>query len=356
MPRNFYEVLGVDKASGPEEITKAYRKLSKQYHPDRNPGDDDALAKYREVQEAHETLSDPHRRSAYDLPNSQQRFNRGRRPPPNPGYHFNEVMEEFFGGSISRGRNIQIRVEVDLNEVMTGCTKLVKVKKRSRCVKCTGKGYSSSTVCQPCNGTGFKITTDAPFMVQTVCPDCEGKGVTKTVRCVDCLGAGFTPMQDKSLNVKIPGGIGHGMSIRIAGEGEEPQKAHGIPGDVLVVVLIKEHNIFRREGFDLVVDIPVSYTQVALGAKIDIPTLGGDKVEVQIPAGSQTNTKFRLKGRGLPDMRGSTGDILATVKVETPKTPDDEYKKVLEQLAELESKVVTPRREGWAKKVAQPSK
>lgn len=349
---NHYEILGIVKSASQEEITKAYRKLSKQWHPDRNVGDDEAKAKYQHVQEAYEVLSDVQKRSLYDSPAPSMRFNR-RPTPSNQDFSFTDVMEEFFGGSKTRGRNIQIRVEIDLVEVMTGCVKTVKVKKRNRCVKCEGKGYSSSMQCIACNGSGFKIATDSPFLVQTVCPDCEGKGVTKTVRCADCLGVGFSPAQDKTLNVQVPAGIGNGMSIRIAGEGEEPQKVMGIPGDVMVVILIKDHDIFRREVADLIVDIPISYTQVALGSKIEIPTLGDERIEVDIPVGSQSNTRFRLKGRGLPNMRGGTGDIIATVKVETPKNLDENYKKVLEQLAELEKNTVTPRREMWSKKVSR---
>lgn len=353
MSKDYYTVLGVSRTATVEEIKKAYRTLAKQYHPDRNPGDKDAEAKFKEVQEAYDTLSDMEKRAFYDRgAGPSMRFRKGRKPgpSPSPGFSFEEVMEEFFGGSTFRGRNIQVRVEIELKEVLTGCTKTIKIKKRKRCMKCEGKGYSSSTQCMPCNGTGFKIATDAPFLVQTVCPDCEGKGVLKTVRCDECLGAGFTPMEDKMLNIQIPAGIANGMQVRLAGEGEEAQKG-GKPGDVLVVVLVKDHHIFKVEGPHLTVDIPVSYTQCALGGKINIPTITDEKIEVDIPAGSQSNTRFRLRGRGLPDPRGIVGDLVATIKVETPKELNEEYRKVLEQLAELEGRLVTPRRDAWAKKV-----
>lgn len=345
---DYYATLGVEKTATLEEIKKAYRKLAKETHPDRNPGDTAAETRFKLVQEAYDTLSDSLKRAAYDRPTMNFR---SRKPPrqPSPGSSYEDVMEEFFGGGAFRGRNIQVRVEIDLKEVVTGCTKPIKIKKRKRCIKCEGKGYSSSTTCMPCNGTGFRISTDAPFLVQTVCTDCEGKGVLKTVRCIDCLGAGFSPMEDKNLNVQIPPGLTSGMQVRLVGEGEDSQK-NGRAGDVLVIVLVKDHPIFRVEGSNLVVDIPVSYTQCVLGSKLSIPTIGGDKLETDIPAGAQSNTKFRIKRRGLPNQRGEMGDLVATIKVESPKEVNEEYKKVLERLSELEKEFITPRREAWAKK------
>ncbi len=350
---DYYAVLGVEKSATLEQIKKAYRSLAKMWHPDRNPGDADAETKFKAIQEAHDVLSDSLKRATYDR-RSEPSMNFRRRKPgptPSPGSHFDEVMEEFFGGGSFRGRNIQVRVEIDLKEVVTGCTKQIKIKKRKRCIKCDGKGYSSSTSCMSCNGTGFKITTDAPFLVQTVCLDCEGKGVLNPVRCVDCLSSGFTPMEDKLLNVQVPPGLTSGMQVRLVGEGEDAQK-NGRAGDVLVIVLVKDHPIFRVEGSNLVVDIPVSYTQCVLGGKLKIPTISDEKVEVDIPVGAQSNTKFRLKRKGLPDQRGVMGDLVATIKVESPKDMDEEYKKTIEKLAELEGKIVTPRRAAWAKKIS----
>jgi molecular chaperone DnaJ len=354
MARDYYEVLGVPRTATPEEVIKAYRTLAKKYHPDRNPGDKSAEDNFKEMQEAFETIGDPQKRSMYDLKSSgpSMNFRRGKKAGPKPNWSgwSEDVISEMFGGSVFRGRNIQVRVEIDLQEVLLGCTKTIKVKKRKRCAPCSGNGYTGFSPCTVCSGSGFKMIQDAPFNIQQSCVACQGTGKASVVRCSDCLGGGFTPMQDKLLNVKIPSGIGNGMAVRIPGEGEESQKS-GQPGDVMVVVLVKDHPIFRVEGFNLVVDIPVSYTQLTLGGKVEIPTLDQGKMEVEIPAGSQSNTRFRLKGRGLPDPRGLMGDLVAAVKVETPKVLDEEYRKVLDQLAELEKRVVTPRREAWSKKV-----
>ncbi len=354
---DYYEVLGVARTVTEEGVKKAYRHLAKQHHPDRNPGDKEAESKFKEVQEAYNVLGDRDKKATYDGASASpsMRFRRKADTTPRPSASFDDVVSEIFGGSVFRGRNIQVRVEITLNEVLTGCTKSIKVKKRKRCLKCTGHGYTGFASCAICGGTGMKMIQDAPFNIQTPCQACQGSGKASVDRCGDCLGGGFTPMQDKSLNVAIPAGIGHGMAVRIANEGEEAQK-NGKPGDVMVVVLVKEHPIFKVEGSNLLVDMPVSYTQVALGGKVNIPTLDGGNMEVDVPQGSQSNTRFRLKGRGLPDTRKGVGDLVASIKVETPKVLDDDYKKILEQLSELENKVVTPRREAWAKKVAQDHK
>lgn len=351
--RDHYEVLGVSRTASEEEIRKAYRKLARQHHPDMNPGDVAATERFKEVQLAYETLSDPAKRAAYDSYGPRMNFRRrpaaSRPGPASGGFSFEEVMEEFFGGSSFRGRNIQVRVEIEFLDVLKGCTKAIKIKKRKRCARCTGNGFTEFSPCKICNGTGFKTVADAPFEFRTACEVCAGSGKAAVVRCGDCLGSGFTPMQEKSLEVTIPPGIDNGMQVRVVGEGEESQRG-GRPGDLHVFVLVKDHPIFRREGVNLTVDVPVSYTQLALGGEIEIPTLDQGNMKVSIPAGSQPNTRFRLKGRGFPSPKG-LGDILVTVKVETPKEPNEEYRKVLEQLAELEKANVTPRREAWAKKV-----
>lgn len=356
---DYYSILGVSQGASEQEIHKAYRKKAKEYHPDRNPGDAKAAELYRQVDEAYSVLSDPVKKAAYDRPAYRPtNTNFGRKRPSGfnftsgPNFNFNEVFEEFFGGEkATRGRNIQARIEIDLQEVLLGCTKEISYKRRYRCGKCSGNGVTSVTSCPVCLGSGFGQTQEPPFMVQSLCASCEGRGYIKSVKCDECIGSGFSAMQERTFKVTIPPGIENGMQVRIAGEGEDSQKVVGRTGDLVIFVFVREHKIFRREGSDLLVDIPVSYTQLALGSKVEIPTLAEGKVEVNVPPGSQSNTKFRLKGRGLPDKRGSLGDILATLKVETPKSPDGEYKELLNKLSEFESKFVTPRREAWAKKM-----
>jgi molecular chaperone DnaJ len=358
---NYYELLGVPKTATQEDIKKAYRQKARQYHPDRNPGDPVAEDMFKKVQEAYETLNDPLKRSMYDGGAHTMHFRRGARPRPNAGpkpagFSFEEVMEEFFGGSTYKGRNIQFRVEIEFKEVMTGCVKQVKVKKRKRCTGCSGFGYTGFTPCGNCSGSGFTQVADAPFEFRQACVVCGGTGKAATVKCADCAGSGFLPgYHEYPLEIHIPPGIENGMQLRLAGEGEESLRG-GRAGDVMIFVLVKDHPIFSREGPHLTVEVPVSYTQLVLGDEIEIPTLDGSKVKVKIPPGSQSHTKFRLKGRGFPGGKAGVGDLLATVKIETPKATDEEYKKVLDQLAEMEKKNVTPRREQWAKKSAQESK
>lgn len=356
---NYYELLGVPKTATQEEIKKAYRQKARQYHPDRNIGDKEAEEMFKRVQEAYDTLNDPAKRALYDGGAPSMHFRRGRRPNPGParpaGFSFEDVMEEFFGGSTYKGRNIQVRLEIEFKEVMTGCIKHIKVKKRKTCTGCSGFGYTGFTPCGNCAGSGFVQVADAPFEFRTSCQVCGGTGKANTVKCGDCAGSGFLPgYHENGLEVHIPAGIVSGMQIRLPGEGE-PSLRGGNNGDVVIFVLVKDHPIFNREGPHLTVEVPVSYTQLVLGDEIDIPTLSGETVKVKIPSGSQSHTKFRLKGKGFPAGNGAVGDLLATVKIETPKTLDEDYKKTLEQLAELEKKNVTPRREQWAKKSAQQS-
>lgn len=357
--KDFYEVLGVTRSATDEEIKKAYRKGARKYHPDVNPGDPEAVEKFKEVQEAYETLSDPLKKSRYDGTTAhnmhfRRKPKKGPATPP-PGSSFEEVMEEFFGGSSFKGRNITVRLEIDFKEVLAGCTKHVKVKKRKRCSGCMGHGYTGFQPCPHCEGSGFVQVADAPFGFRTACQVCGGSGKASVVKCGDCAGSGFLPgYTEEAVVINIPSGIDNGMQVRLAGQGEESLRG-GRAGDLIVFVLVKEHPIFSREGPDITVEVPVSYTQLVLGGEIEIPTLAEGRLKVKVPEGSQSHTKFRLRGKGFPNGRGSMGDLIATLKIETPKNLNEEYKKALEQLAELEKHNVTPRREQWAKKVAAES-
>ncbi len=336
---DLYQILGISRNASQDEVRRQYRKLCKELHSDRNPGDPDADRKYKEVVNAYEILGDPLKRSSYDRGGQPTVNFRRSSPPPD----FSSIVEEMFGGGSSfRGRSIQVRVEIELLDVLTGCKKTIRFKKRHKCGKCSGNGYTSATPCGACLGTGFRSTMDSPFLVQSVCETCEGRGVTKIAKCGDCVGGGFTPPKEETIEVPIPAGIASGMQVRIAGAGEEPQRNQGRPGDVMVVVVIKEHKLFRRDNKDLLLDIPVSYAQIALGDKVECPTLTGEKIIIEIPAGTHSHTKFRLKNKGL-----SGGDMVITVKVETPKNIDAEYRSVLEQLMEIERKNITPKRVKW---------
>ena len=359
--KDYYEVLGITKSASEEEIKKAYRNGAMKYHPDRNPGDAEAIERFKEISEAYDTLSDAVKKSMYDGGAHNMHFRR--RPPksnpgptPPPGFSFEDVMADFFGGSSFKGRNITVRIEVEFKEVLTGCKKHFKVKKRKRCTGCAGQGFTGFQPCSHCNGTGATQVVDAPFEMRTSCPVCSGTGKASVVKCGDCLGSGYLPgFHEKALEIAIPAGIENGMQVRLAGEGEESLRG-GRAGDVMIFVMVKDHPIFSRDGFNLTVEVPVSYTQLVLGGEVEIPTLAEGAMKVKVPNGSQSHTKFRLRGKGFPTGKGSVGDLIATLKIETPKTYDEGYKKVLEQLAELEKQNVPPRREQWAKKVSGESK
>jgi len=226
MSRDYYEILGVGKSATNDELKIAYRKMAKQHHPDMNQDDPEAEQRFKEVRQAYETLSDGRKRAMYDTQGPTMHFRtRGGKPGVNPfGGGFENMWEEFFGGSNFRGRNIQVRIEISLDEVAKGCKKLVKIRKRLQCRPCQGNGYTDSKPCVPCNGTGFQRAMDAPFQMQIQCQVCGGSGKESVVKCEDCAGSGFTRMQNKSLKIDIPPGIENGMQIRLRGEGEEAKK------------------------------------------------------------------------------------------------------------------------------------
>lgn len=369
--KDYYEILEVSPTATAKEIQKAYRKLALKYHPDANldENEGESVELFKEMQNAYETLSDPVKKSLYDLQRGgkssmnfrsrNSRANPASAKPAGPSWHFEEVMEEFFGGNSKfRGRNIQVRVEIDFLQAYTGCTKSIKIKKKRRCLSCDGNGYTAFSACHNCRGSGYvKAAIDAPFALNAECPACFGSGKAATVACKDCEGGFAKGVIEKGVDVVVAAGINSGMQIRLQGEGEESAKNNGHAGDLVVFIIIKDHPVFRREGQNILLDIPVSYTQLVLGDSIEIPTLSGEKVKVEIPKGSQTNTKFKLKGRGFPGGPGGVGYLEATLKIETPKDiQDEDYNKLLIQLAELEKKYIGPRREQWAKKTSSASK
>lgn len=362
--RDYYEVLEISISSSGEDIQKAYLKLAKKYHPDVN-ADEQASIKFKEIQNAYDTLSDPVKKSLYDLGRNKKSMHFRTRSPRKPRYeststsqHFEDVMSEYFGStSTFRGRNIQIRVEISFEEAYAGCTRFVKIKKKKRCDSCDGSGFASFAPCHNCNGSGVvKSAINAPFMLNADCPACFGSGKAKTVACKNCQGGFSHEMAEKGVEVKIPPGFATGMQIRILNEGEESSKITGKTGDLFVIVLVKEHSLFKREAQNLILDVPVSYTQLVLGDTIYVPTITNEKYKIDIPKGCQTGTKFRIKNRGFPSPKG-LGDLIVTLKLEIPKDiKDNDYNELISKLSEMEKKHVSAKREEWTKKTSANSK
>jgi molecular chaperone DnaJ len=353
--KDLYAVLGIPKTATKEEITKAYRKGAKTHHPDVNPGDADAARRFGEIQEAYDILSDPNKRAEYDR-GPTMHFRRGNASPFSGFDPFAEMAADFFHKSNFRGRNLQVRLELDLYEVYTGCKKQIFLKIKNKCNTCKGQGQTSSENCSHCNGEGFVKVNNAPFEFRTNCTFCNGSGKVNPKPCSDCSGKGTIPgYKEKKIEIEIPCGIDNGMQVRVHGEGEESQKG-GNPGDVIVFIIVKDHPIFTRQGIDLFVDVPVSYTQLALGSDVEIPTLSGDKILLKIPAGTQSHSKFKINAKGLPAPQGVIGDMFVTVKVETPKELTDEYKNALEILRTLEDSQIGPKRTLWQKNAASVNK
>jgi len=365
--RNYYEVLEIGDSASEEQIKKAYRKLARKYHPDANPGDVEALEKFKEVQNAYETLSDLSKKSLYDLGRNRKSMHFRSRTKtwkdPKTGTtgssSHEQVTGEFFGvSSAFRGRNIQVRLEIDFHQAYTGCTRSIKLKKKKRCDSCDGSGFTAFSPCSNCAGSGFvKAAIDAPFMLNAECPVCLGSGKAASVACKYCKNGFLPEFIEKDVEVKIPAGISNGTHLRIINEGEDSLRLTGKSGDLLVVVIVKDHPVFKREANNILLDIPVSYTQLVLGDSIFVPTMTNEKYKIEIPKGCQTNTKFRIKGRGFAGGATGIGDLIVTLKVETPKDINDEdYNKLMSQLSEMEKKYVSIRREEWAKKTSSSYK
>ena len=364
--RDFYEVLGVEKGASAEDIKKAYRKAAMKYHPDRNPGDKEAEEKFKEVGEAYEVLSDEQKRARYD----QYGF-AGVDPNYGGGAGFNggfsgfgdfgdlgDIFGEFFGGATGgrrastsprRGENVGARIEVTFEEAAFGCEKEVSAQRIENCGSCGGSGSADGVIetCQQCRGTGSVRTTQT-FMGMTmqssaVCPSCSGRGKIVKTPCSTCKGKGKVRRTNR-VKVKIPAGVDHGQSVRVRGEG--CVGANGGPnGDMLVEIYIKRHPIFEREDMDVYCEVPITFTQAALGAEIQVPTLDG-KVTYTFPEGTQTGREFVLREKGIPEVNNPRrrGNHRFTVVVETPTRLTREQKELLRQLEDSMDNKSSPKR------------
>ena len=363
--QDYYELLGVTKSVSEEELKKAYRKKAVQFHPDKNPGNKEAEEMFKKVSEAYEVLKDPDKRAAYDrYGHAAFQQGAGVRGPGGfgggaGGFHdpfdiFREVFgqqggggggifEEFFGGGgggngggAGRGSDLRYDLEITLEEAAHGVGKEISFRKLGECKHCGGKGAepgSKRTTCPTCHGAGQVTTSRGFFHVRQVCPTCHGAGSRFDKACAKCNGEGRVNETAK-INVKIPPGVDTGNKLRSSGNGEAAVMG-GEAGDLYIVVHVRDHEVFERQGDDLFCEIPIKFTLAALGGTIHVPTLQG-KATLKIPAGTQSGTTFRLKGRGMPHLRGNAhGDQLIRVQVEVPTHLSSDQKKILEDFARV---------------------
>ena len=338
--RDYYEVLGVARNAGDEELKKAYRRCAMKHHPDRNPGDAAAEAAFKECKEAYEVLSDAGRRRAYDA-HGHAAFEHGMGgggggPTPDMGDIFGDIFGSIFGGAggpraARRGADIGYVMELDLEEAVAGIEKRIEIPTLSECAPCNGSGSEDGKVeaCGTCHGRGQVRFQRGIFTMQQACPECGGRGQVIRNPCRACHGAGRIE-DEKVLSVKIPAGVDSGDRIRLQGEGEAGPPGTP-PGDLYVEVRVREHAIFRRDGDDLHCDVPIRISQAALGDAVNVPTLGGE-AEIRVPAETQAGKVFRLRGKGVKSVRSrSAGDLYCRVVVETPVNLTPEQRELLEK-------------------------
>ncbi|MFO7905775.1 MAG: molecular chaperone DnaJ [Planctomycetota bacterium] len=362
--RCYYEVLGVSRSASEKEIADAYRKLAIKYHPDSNPGDEDATRKFKEAAEAYEVLSDQTKRAQYDR-YGHAGFEAGASQFQSVddildvfGEMFGGgIFDDFFGGGrrgrrVHRGRDVRCHVTLDLEEAARGVTKTVEFQRSTPCRKCDGSGAmpgSSRERCRRCGGHGQVVQAAGILRVQTTCPSCGGSGSVISRPCNACKGSGYEAATVKK-EVRLPAGIDHEMRVRLPGEGE-PSPDGGPPGDCYCFVSVREHPLFHRDDKHLILEFPITYTQAVLGATIEVPTLNGADT-LTIPPGTQSREVFRVRRRGMPDPHGGRqGDLLIQTYVEVPKKLNARQKDLLRQLAEVEHAEVTPHRRSFLEKL-----
>jgi molecular chaperone DnaJ len=362
---DYYDLLGVNRNAGEDDIKKAYRESAKKYHPDLNPGDKQAEQKFKEVSEAYQVLSDPQRRSQYDQ-FGHAAFGDG--GPFAGGFDFTagfedifgDIFGEFFGTGTGRrrgrgrGEDLRYNLTLRFEEAVSGAEKKIKIPRHGPCEVCHGNGAKPGTApqsCPTCRGRGQVSFQQGFFSVSRTCNQCQGQGTIVKDPCATCGGAGRVRKMH-TLSVKIPAGVDTGSRLKLRGEGETGP-AGGSSGDLYVVIQVEPHPIFMRDNLDILCDIPISFVQAALGAEIDVPTLDG-KVKMKIPAGTQSGKVFRMKGKGIKDVQSyHQGDQHVRVTVETPAHLTARQKELLKEFATLGGEEVNPLAKGFFDKMKE---
>jgi molecular chaperone DnaJ len=373
--RDYYEVLGVDKTAGADDVKRAYRRLAIKYHPDKNPGDKDAEAKFKECVEAYEVLSDTDKRARYDQfghaglqGSGVHDFSRMNVEDIFGALNLEDIFGDLFGGGFGgrsrrsatrgprRGYDLETVVELTLNDVAVGVEKSIEFTRQDNCEDCSGSGSakgSSPSKCSTCGGSGqvAQAGLGGFFQMVSTCPQCRGNGKVITSPCKKCRGSGKVPKK-RLVTVKIPAGVHEGQSVRVTGEGE-PGFNGGPRGDLYCYVRLKEHPFLQRDGVNLIAVVPISFTQAALGGIIEVPSLTSTR-ELKISPGTQTGDVFRIKGQGLPDIRTKrSGDELVQVIVEIPRKLNSQQEELLKKFAETEDNTVLPKSRGFFEKLKQ---
>lgn len=367
--RDYYEVLGISRDASTDDIERAFRKLARQYHPDRNIGDAEAEHKFKECTEAHDILTDEDKRDRYD-----RYGHAGVDAMPDHGFgqptSFADIVNDLFGfmggggrrqRGPHRGSDLRMALDIDLAEAARGVKKQVKVRRHEVCLECAGTGSKGNkrATCSRCKGRGEFVQRQGFFELRQTCPHCQGAGTVIADPCPGCRGGGRTEVE-RTISVTVPPGADTGLRLFVGGEGDAGEP--GAPrGDLELVVRVADHRLFKREGADLFIEeFPITFSQAALGANLEVPTLTG-RAKLQVPAGTQTATEFRLRGEGMPELKVTRqgqpvehtrrGDLRVTVVVETPTHLTKRQEELLREMAEIEHKQVSPQRKSFVDKI-----
>ncbi len=368
--RDYYETLGVDREADDAAIKRAFRNLAKEYHPDRNPGNDEAEQSFKEVNEAYEALKDPQKRAAYDR-FGHAAFENGM----GPGAHgfgsdfsasmseiFDDLFGEFMGGrrgrqrsSRERGGDLRYNMEITLAEAYSGKTAEIRVPTSVTCEPCGGSGASPGSypvTCNTCGGAGKVRASQGFFTLERTCPACHGRGEVIEDPCDACSGSGRVT-NERMLSVNIPAGVEDGTRIRLAGEGEAGIRS-GPAGDLYIFLSLQPHEFFQRDGADIFCRVPIAMTTAALGGQIEVPTVEGGRTRVKVPEGTESGRQFRLRGKGMPVLRSnSTGDMYIQVEVETPKNLSRRQRELLKEFEKTATESTSPESSGFFARVKE---